>query len=77
MGFIIDDDFDEIAALEEIRKNGMDDPVQNVTILTTTECNARCYYCFEHGIKQYPMTIEVANAVVEFIKKITLIHSLL
>lgn len=46
MGFIIDDDFDEIAALEEIRKNGMDDPVQNVTILTTTECNARCYYCF-------------------------------
>lgn len=69
MGFIIDDDFDEIAALEEIRKNGMDDPVQNVTILTTTECNARCYYCFEHGIKQYPMTVEVADAVVEFIKK--------
>lgn len=68
MGFIIDDDFNELEALEEIRKNGMEDPVQNVTILTTTECNARCYYCFENGIKQYPMTTEVADAVVDFIK---------
>ena len=68
MGFILDEDFDELQALEDIRKNGMEDPVQNVTILTTTECNARCYYCFENGIKQYPMTIDVADAVIEFIK---------
>ena len=47
----------------------MDDPVQNVTILTTTECNARCYYCFEHGIRQYPMTREIADATVKYIKK--------
>ena len=69
MGFLIDDNFDELKALEEIRKKGMDDPVQNVTILTTTECNARCYYCFEHGIKQYPMTKATADGVIKFIKE--------
>lgn len=69
MGFIIDDTFDELGALEELRMKGMDDPVQNVTLLTTTECNARCYYCFEAGIKQYPMTKEVADATVKYIKK--------
>ena len=61
MGFLVDDDFDELAALEELRIKGMSDPVQNVTLLTTTECNARCYYCFENGIKQYPMTKKVAD----------------
>ena len=69
MGFLVDDDFDELLALEKLRIKGMDDPVQNVTILTTTECNARCYYCFEHGIRQYPMTREIADATVKYIKK--------
>lgn len=68
MGFLVDDNFDELNALEELRIKGMSDPVQNVTILTTTECNARCYYCFEAGIKQYPMTKEVASATVQYIK---------
>lgn len=69
MGFLIDDDFDELAALEELRIKGMSDPVQNVTLLTTTECNARCYYCFENGIKQYPMTKKVADATIQYIIK--------
>lgn len=41
MRFLVDDDFDELKALEELRIKGMSDPVQNVTLLTTTECNAR------------------------------------
>ena len=69
MGFLIDDDFDELAALEELRIKGMSDPIQNVTLLTTTECNARCYYCFENGIKQYPMTKKVADATIQYIIK--------
>ena len=28
MGFLVDDDFDELAALEELRIKGMSDPVQ-------------------------------------------------
>lgn len=69
LGFIVDEDFDELQALEKLRADGMNDPVQNITLLTTTECNARCYYCFEAGIKQYPMTKEVADATIEYIKK--------
>ena len=37
------------------------------TILPTTACNARCYYCFEHGIRTENMSEETANKVIEFI----------
>ncbi len=37
------------------------------TILPTSGCNARCYYCFEHGVKQLTMTKETADKVVDFI----------
>lgn len=39
------------------------------TILPTTACNARCFYCFENGIKTVTMTPEVVEATVEFIDK--------
>ncbi len=39
------------------------------TILTTTACNARCFYCFEKGCKTDTMTPETASAVAEFILK--------
>lgn len=68
MGILVDDKFDEVKAIVKIRTQGMNDPVQSVVIFTTTECNARCYYCFEKGIKQFPMTFEVADEVLKFIK---------
>lgn len=37
------------------------------TILPTTACNARCWYCFEKGFTPRTMTQETANDVVEFI----------
>lgn len=39
------------------------------TILPTTACNARCYYCFEHGSKIVSMSEETANDVVSYITK--------
>ena len=39
----------------------------NYTILTTTDCNARCFYCYEKGIPHISMNEETANAVVRFI----------
>lgn len=48
---------------EALRK----DP-QSVTILPTTNCNARCWYCYEHGIRRYDMTIETAEKAASFIK---------
>ncbi len=39
------------------------------TILPTTACNARCWYCFEKGIVPKTMTQETANDVIEFIRR--------
>lgn len=43
------------------------DGITTYTILPTTACNARCYYCFEKGIKAITMTEETADEVVTFI----------
>lgn len=42
-------------------------PINSYTILPTTACNARCYYCFEQGVKRVTMTEETANQVIGFI----------
>ena len=39
----------------------------NFTILPTTGCNARCFYCYELGCKTKTMTIETASKVVKYI----------
>ena len=38
------------------------------TIYSTTDCNARCFYCFELGRKRVPMSDEIALKTAEFIK---------
>lgn len=42
--------------------------IEKYTILPTTACNARCYYCFEQGAKIATMTKQTADDVVAFIK---------
>ncbi len=42
--------------------------ITGYTILPTTDCNARCFYCFELGRSRIPMTKDVALKVVEYIK---------
>jgi len=41
--------------------------INSYTILTTTDCNARCFYCYEKGIKHIDMTVETAHNVSKFI----------
>lgn len=41
----------------------------NFTILTTTDCNARCFYCYEIGIKRISMTADTAVKVADYIAK--------
>jgi len=43
------------------------DGINHYVILPTTACNARCYYCFERGVKTVTMTEETADDVVRFI----------
>ncbi len=45
------------------------DYIDNFTIVTTSACNARCYYCFEEGAKVVSMSDETINRACEFIKE--------
>lgn len=38
-------------------------------IMTTTDCNARCFYCFEKGIDRFNMSTQTAEDVANFIIK--------
>lgn len=38
------------------------------TILTTTDCNARCFYCYERGCTKVSMDAETARKTVAYIK---------
>lgn len=70
MGFLIEDNFDEYKYLEEIRKKTIKSNASLPTyyiICPTTECNARCYYCFEHGAELVPMKMETADKVADYI----------
>lgn len=42
--------------------------ITNYTIFPTTDCNARCFYCFELGRSRIPMSQETAEKVVQYIK---------
>ncbi len=41
--------------------------ITGYTILTTTDCNARCFYCYEKGRRRIPMTDRTAQKVADFI----------
>lgn len=71
MGFFIEDEFDELQYLEELRKTVVESnkSIADIMIAPTMDCNARCYYCFEHGCHHEKMSIETADAVVEYIKE--------
>lgn len=72
MGFLYTGDINkQHNELCDIRKSIVEAEhgITAITIAPTMECNARCYYCFEHGAKQGRMTIETADAVSEFLIK--------
>lgn len=41
--------------------------INTYTILTTTDCNARCFYCFEMGRPRTPMSKETAQRTANYI----------
>lgn len=43
------------------------DAITNYTIMTTTDCNARCFYCYEMGRPRIPMSKETALKTADFI----------
>lgn len=59
---------DDIDHFREVFVDNIQSDSQTVTILPTTNCNARCWYCYEHGISRCDMTVETAELAIRFIK---------
>lgn len=71
--FLVPESYDEHTQVLNLRYiyRKLDDAnssqdILGYTILPTTACNARCYYCFEQGIKQSTMTKETADDLIAF-----------
>lgn len=58
---------DFVQWVQETRKK-KSKTVTNYSIFTTTDCNARCFYCYELGRSRVPMSKVTALKVVQYIK---------
>ena len=69
--FLVPEDFDESKSVEQLRallkKLEPSKRVYGFTILPTTECNARCYYCFQSDHLHCTMTEQIAADTVAYI----------
>ena len=72
--FLVPENFDEQKQTDDLRRLSKLFAAKknrnHFTILTTTDCNARCYYCFEVGLKRQTMTTETARDTAEYISKV-------
>ena len=71
--YFVTESFDEGKSVKQLRAllKKWEPPkrVSGFTILPTTDCNARCYYCFESDHKRCTMTEEIAERVIEYISE--------
>lgn len=71
--FAVPEGFDESKSVEQLRallkKLNPAKRVSGFTILPTTECNARCYYCFESDHPRCTMTDQIVEDTVAYIAK--------
>lgn len=69
--YIVANEFREDKSVKQLRallrKLNSSKRVTGFTILPTTECNARCYYCFESNHKRCTLTKEMCKDVAEYI----------
>lgn len=55
-----------IASVNNIYSN---EEITSYTILTTTDCNARCFYCYQNGCNHKTMSPQTAKETADFIIK--------
>ncbi len=74
--FIVPEDTDDRTMCLDLREvaqllEGTRKPaaITGYTILTTTDCNARCFYCYEKGCAHVDMNRETALKTVDFIEE--------
>ena len=68
-GFLTESNSKTLTFLKSLRAKDLSNKIQDVGIVTTTDCNARCYYCFENGVKHYDMSQKTADDAVSFLKR--------
>lgn len=72
--FAVPESFNESKSVEQLRalikKLNPAKRVSGFTILPTTECNARCYYCFESDHPRCTMTDQIVEDTVAYIAKV-------
>ncbi len=73
MNFYVPCDFDEISMVNELRekKRHSKEKITGFKILTTTDCNARCFYCYEKGQPKITMTEKTAYDIVDYILRVS------
>lgn len=70
--FLVPEDCDELALYRDVKdilrlKEELPEGIGSYVILPTTACNARCFYCFEQGMKYHGMTEETTEDCIHFI----------
>lgn len=70
--FLVPSDSDELRYSNQLKSKLLlltceYDVIDYYTIFTTMDCNARCFYCFEHGRKHTYMSKETAKATADYI----------
>ena len=72
--YAVPESFDENRSVRELRAllRKLDAPkrVSGFTILPTTECNARCFYCFESDHKRCTLTEQMTEEVIEYMARV-------
>ena len=70
--FLVPQEHDDLKLCRQVRQMASllkpsANTIGDYTILPTTGCNARCFYCYEQGTKPVTMTAETASKVVRYI----------
>lgn len=71
---LVADGFDELAFYRDchallLQLRNLRKGIVRYNIYTTTACNARCFYCFEAGIRQESMSAADAGAVADYVSR--------
>lgn len=69
-GFLIDNDIDELELIKSKRlEMNLKENEKLFRVWTTSGCNARCFYCFEKGLKVETLTEDKYEKVINYITK--------
>lgn len=71
--FLVPIDFDENKSVNQLRNilqkfHSTKGIITNYSIIPTTGCNARCFYCYESGFPHHTMTSEIVEKTISFIE---------